>query len=75
MALLQLLWTLGVTLPVAPAATDKCPRPMGQDSLVGLGTPQRTAGAGWDVHYNGIATKELRYCYAGDTSCARDDSD
>ena len=54
-----------------------CPRqaPMCNDSLVGLGAPERPAGAGGEAHYDGIATEELHYGYAGDVSRARDDSD
>ena len=34
--------------------------------------PERTCR---EAHYCGIATEELRYVYAGDANCARDDSD
>ena len=58
---------------------------MCQNSLVGLGAPERTswlvllrkektAGAGGEAHYYCIATEELRYGYAGDANRARDDS-
>ena len=42
------------------------------DLLIGLGAPEVTSGK---AHYNGIATKEVRYGYAGDANRARDDSD
>ena len=45
---------------------------MCQDSLVGLGAPERTS---WEAHFYGIATEELRYGYAGDANRARDDSE
>ena len=44
---------------------------MCQDSLVGLGVPERTSG---EAHHYGIATEELRYSYAGDAYSASDNS-
>ena len=46
--------------------------PRCQDSLLGLGAPERTS---WEAHNYGIATEELLYGYAGDANRARDDSD
>ena len=47
---------------------------MCQDSLVGLGAPERTSG---EAHYYCIATKVLCYVFAraGDANRAKDDSD
>ena len=59
---------------------------MYQDSLVGLGVPERTSrslrGGALLRHrdrgealYYGSTTEELRYIYAGDASSVRDDCD
>ena len=48
---------------------------MCQDSLVGLGAPERTRRSRRGTHYYGIATEKLRYGYAGDANRARGDSD
>ena len=69
--------TVSPRTPTATLNRTTADAMMCQDSLVGLGAPERVgpAGAGGEAHYYGIATEELRYGYAGDANRARDDSD